>query len=276
MREAHLEHIEPRQLLSYPWFLCDVPRQRPCWEESEAVTVGKVLRAVIAEVPVNEVTVLEVICHLSCQTHILARHAVLDVVTDVLCLYVLVPCIFQIGTQIVSIQERAVPMEQQVEELTTRARVARRLMHVHPVLDLVKDNLARVLVTTVGIPAFWLLVVVYPVVIVRIISKTSSELQSLGDELQVLLQGDIGLDIIVPLLMIARLRGHNPRVGAQVVAHHIDHWHIAVAIHHRGQNGIISEQRVPCVVVSHTWCVTLREVAADTKLHDGCRSDVHV
>ena len=72
VRIAHLEHVEPVEMFLNPGFLTDVPGHRVSGEETEAVTIGKVLRTVVAEIIVEELTVGKIVSDLSCQTHILA------------------------------------------------------------------------------------------------------------------------------------------------------------------------------------------------------------
>ena len=99
------------------------------------------------------------------------------------------------------------------------------------------------------------------VVVISVITETSGKLQPLCHKTEILLQRHVVLQVVVPLLLVTGLSGHYPRVGAQVVTPHVDHRHIAVAIHHRCEDGIVAEQRVPCVSVAHTGRVTHRQVA---------------
>ena len=187
IREADLKHVEPRRNLLHKLFFSNVPCQAVGGEEAPAVAAGEVFGTGVAEVPVNEIAVLEVVGHLSRETHVLARHRVFDVGAEVNGLYAAVLCEAQGGAHVVSLKERTVPAEESLYELVTVAGGSRPLVHVLGVVDLVEDEVA-VLVAAVGLILGGLAAVVNPVGVVCVVAESCDEVQTLGHEVEVLLQ----------------------------------------------------------------------------------------
>ena len=281
VRESDLEHVEPWGLLLDPRLLAHVPCHGPCGEESPAVAVGEVLRAVVAEVIVDEVAVLVVIRSLSGQTLVLARDRVLDVGAQVLGGDLLVLGVLHVGAEVVGVEERAVPMEQQVEELAAPAAVRRRLRHVAGTLQQVEVELSGLRVARAGTVEGGQPVVLDGVLIVGVESEASGEVEALGDEREVLLQGDVGLDVVLPLVVIARLGRRDPRVDVVLVdGAHLDAVDrldvvgalggiVAVAVDDGREEGVVAEELPPDLVVADARRVALVEVAADAELQQG-------
>ena len=136
-----------------------------------------------------------------------------------------------------------------------------------------------------------------PVAVVSVVAEASGEAQARRNELQVLLQRDVALQVVGPVLVVARLRGRHPRVDhSRVAATDVDHRHIAIAILDGREQGVVAEELSPDVVVVHpyvelvltafnlllrtvaklTRAVALREVARHAELQQRGRCDVDV
>ena len=187
-----------------------------------------------------------------------------------------------------SIGKLAVPVQQQVEELAAVTGIARRLVHVLWALYHLVVHLSGLRVARTGTVEGRQTMVMDGILIVSVESEASRELQSLGDEAQILLQCDIGLNGVLPLVVVTCLRRADPRVDVVFVQRvvgdtiallgTIDRLGgiVAVAVHERCRQSIVAEELSPHFVVADAWRVALVQVAADTKFQQGGLGDVDV
>ena len=125
--------------------------------------------------------------------------------------------------------------------------------------------------------------------VVGIISETSGEAQTLGDEAEVLLKGYVALKVVVPFSVVTGLCCRYPWVDlckrqrsysystdilvaddftyTRCISVRKEHWRIEC---------IVTEELSPYIVVTDTWRVTLVQVTGNTELQDCCPCDVDI
>ena len=187
-----------------------------------------------------------------------------------------------------SLGKLAVPVQQQVEELAAVTGIARRLVHILRALYHLVVHLSGLRVARTGTVEGRQTMVMDGILIVSVESEASRKLQSLGDEAQILLQCDIGLNGVLPLVVVTGLRRADPRVDVVFIQRvvgdtiallgTIDRLGgiVAVAVHERCRQSIVAEELSPHFVVADAWRVALVQVAADTKFQQGGLGDVDV
>ena len=187
-----------------------------------------------------------------------------------------------------SIGKLAVPVQQQVEELAAVTGIARRLVHILRALYHLVVHLSGLRVARTGTVESRQTMVMDGILIVSVESEASRKLQSLGDEAQILLQCDIGLNGVLPLVVVTGLRRADPRVDVVFIQRvvgdtiallgTIDRLGgiVAVAVHERCRQSIVAEELSPHFVVADARRVALVQVAADAKFQQGGLGDVDV
>ena len=274
---AELELIEPSGSGLHEFLARESPTYGESGEETPAVIVSEILRTVVAEIDISEVAVVVVVEELAGKRKILLSHRILDIVADILSSGERIVGVLYVGAYVVE-AEVAVVVEEEVDEEATRAIIVRALVHRLHVEDLVENDLTGSLIAAVGIPAVGLLIVLDLRKVVGVVADTASEFKAFSDEAEILLKRDIVLEVVVPLGKVAGLSGHDPRVGAELVAAHIDHGDVAIGIEHRSKDSVIAEEGVPEIHVALSGSVTGREVARSSDADDSGRSggDVEV
>ena len=195
------------------------------------------------------------------------------------------------------LRKLAIPVQQQVKELAARAIAARRLVHVALVVDAVVADLTCIHVAWEGRVEGRCLLMADPVAVVSVVAEASGEAQARRNELQVLLQRDVALQVVGPVLVVARLRGRHPRVDhGRVATTDVDHRHVAIAILDGRKQWVVAEELSPDVVIVHPYVefvlaavdlllravaqlsgtIALREVARHAELQQRGRCNVDV
>ena len=243
---AQLEHVYPLGVLLDPRLLADVPCHGVGREESEAVALGEVLGAVVAEVEVGVVAVFPSVGEASCQTLV----AVVDPVVAGVVL-----CVFEHGPHLV-VSEGAVIVELCLDKLLALRVLPWVRLHGLRVGLLREEQFAVGVAQTLHDPLLWPFRAFVAAVGVNVESEASVEFQTLGHEVEVLLEGCRGLHGVVPCLVVACLRDQDIGVGAVAVAEGSE---ASVGVLHGSGHGGVSRQRVPDVVAAESWLVLLLE-----------------
>ena len=115
------------------------------------------------------------------------------------------------------------------------------------------------------------------ILVVGVEAETTSERQTLGDKAKILLQCDICLDIVVPLIVVARLCRANPRIDIVLVEclgddavllsgiEHAFSGIVAIGVHHRRVECVVAKELPPHLIVADARRVTLIQIATDTQ-----------
>ena len=82
----------------YQFLFRYVPSQRKGWEKAKAMSVGKILRTVVTEVEIYEITIVPVVVDTSRQSHVPFGNTIFYIRTNINCSPISILSIFQYTT----------------------------------------------------------------------------------------------------------------------------------------------------------------------------------
>ena len=171
---------------------------------------SKILRAIVTEIEVDEVAVFPSIRESSGKSLMLAVEPF--VIADTLGVGFSVLSVFQCSAHSMVIEIAAV-VQNGLEKLFSCTFRRRTVNHCFFIGKFMENHVSVAVPFPFSLPEFGPLFVKFCVLVEGVESKTPCELQSFGDELQILFQCDVGLYSVVPFFFVSVLRGKHPRVS---------------------------------------------------------------
>ena len=134
------------------------------------------------------------------------------IITDALCIGIGILSVFQRSSHPV-VAESAAIVQNGLEKLFTCAFGGGTVLHHLFISKFMENHVPITVPFPFSLPKFGPLFVKLCVLVEGVESEASRELQSFGDELQVLFQCDVGLYGVIPFFFVSVLRGKHPRVS---------------------------------------------------------------
>ena len=187
--------------------------------------------------------------------------------------------IFEKSADIVPVAENPVVAELGLKIDLPVAAAVGSLAHLDRLVNPVEEQGAVKFAVALCLPELRHLVAANLVVVVGVESEAADELEPFGDELEVLREGEVGLDAVPPLLGVSGLGGADPRIDLHLGVGLVADLHSRiepVGINCRNRNRSLPDEGVPNLRRRRARLVKFLIHTAHTHLEKGRRGYVHV